>query len=125
MTVCPADPYKLSVLEQNGIQNRRDIQFNSEWISNDSQIRLGIFKKPLYEIFHFSPLEFYESVIIDIENLIKSIAVDLETPYDGKASVLFSPGNFTDICGQSLFRDTEYYFNGRCFSILLPDCILK
>ena len=61
----------------------------------------------------------------NIENLIKNIAVDLETPYDGKASVLFSPGNFTDICGQSLYRDTEYYFNGRCFSILLPDCILK
>ena len=38
LTICPSYPYKLDVLQKNGISSRHDIQFHSEWISKDSKI---------------------------------------------------------------------------------------
>ena len=74
---------------------------------------------------YFSPANFYESAIFDIEDLMEEITVDLEISYDGKSSVLFTAANYSEICGVSLYHHTEYYYNGRCFSILLPNCILR
>ena len=73
---------------------------------------------------YFSPAKFYESVIFPIEDLIEDIKLDLETSYNGSASVTYNVSNFSDICGQSIYRDTEYYFNGRCFSLMMPQCLL-
>ena len=73
---------------------------------------------------YFSPAKFYESVIFPIEDLIEDIKLDLESSYNGSASVTYNVRNFTNICGQSIYRDTEYYFNGRCFSLMMPQCLL-
>ena len=37
----------------------------------------------------------------------------------------YNSSSFNDVCGQPLFRTTEYYYNGRCFSILMPECVLS
>ena len=73
---------------------------------------------------YFSPAKFYESVIFPIEDLIEDIKLDLETSYNGSASVTYNVSNFSNICGQSIYKDTEYYFNGRCFSLMMPQCLL-
>ena len=36
--VCPKFPYKTDVLKKHGIENRRQIQFEAQWVSNDSSI---------------------------------------------------------------------------------------
>ena len=38
LTICPSYPYKLDVLQRNGINSRHDIQFHFDWISKDSKI---------------------------------------------------------------------------------------
>ena len=40
LTVCPAQPYKLEVLREHGISNTSDLQFDADWISNNSDVRL-------------------------------------------------------------------------------------
>ena len=69
-------------------------------------------------------MSFYESVIFSIDELISDLKVDLEVPFQGQGSILYSVANFSQVCGQAIYRPTEYYFNGRCYSLLLPDCIL-
>ena len=108
--MCPANPYRLDVLQANGIETARSIQFGAQWISNNSDL---------------SPNDFYESVLFSVEDLIHQLRVDLEVPYDGQSAVTVAAENFSDFCGQSFFRPTEYYFNGRCYSFLLPSCLLN
>ena len=69
-------------------------------------------------------MSFYESVIFSLDELISDLKVDLEVPFQGRGSILYSVANFSQVCGQAIYRPTEYYFNGRCYSLLLPDCIL-
>lgn len=63
--------------------------------------------------------------MIQLEDLIHNLRIDLEVPFKGKSALFVDVKNFTKFCGQSFFRPTEYYFNGRCYSILLPDCLLE
>ena len=107
--MCPANPYRLDVLQANGIETARKIQFGAQWISNNTDL---------------SPNDFYESTLFSVEDLIHQLRVDLEVPYDGQSAVIVAAENFTNFCGQNFFRPTEYYFNGRCYSFLLPDCVL-
>ena len=37
--MCPTNNYKLDVLQKNGVKTKQDIQFNAQWISNNSDIR--------------------------------------------------------------------------------------
>ena len=108
--MCPANPYRLDVLQANGIENARKIQFGAEWSSNNSDV---------------TPNDFYESTLFSVEDLIHQLRVDLEVPYEGQSAVVVAAENFSSFCGQSFFRPTEYYFNGRCYSFLLPDCLLN
>ena len=63
--------------------------------------------------------------MIQIEDLIDNLRIDLEIPFEGQSAVIVDVENFTNFCGASFFRPTEYYFNGRCYSFLLPECLLK
>ena len=70
------------------------------------------------------PDQFYESVLYKVEELVEDIKVDLEEPFQGEAGIRLSGGNFS-ICNSTIYSETEYYFNGRCFSFHLPECILS
>ena len=59
-----------------------------------------------------------------VQELVEEIKVDLEEPFQGNAGIRLSAGNFS-ICNASIYTETEYYFNGRCFSFHMPECILK
>ena len=39
LSVCPTNNYKVDVLQKNGVRTKQDIQFNAQWISNNSDIR--------------------------------------------------------------------------------------
>ena len=71
----------------------------------------------------FSPMQFYERILYRVEELVHDIRVDLEEPFQGKAGIEF-PATAT-VCNSSIYEETEYYFNGRCFSFHLPSCILS
>ena len=126
LTVCPAAPYKLETLKAHGISEAKDIQFGAAWISNDSNIRLRlrIFSQPHLIAHSVRPDQFYESVLYQLEEIVEDINVDLDEPFQGNAKIRLSAGNFS-ICNSSIYTETEYYFNGRCFSLHMPECILS
>ena len=37
--MCPTNNYKVDILQKNGVKTKEDIQFNAQWISNNSDIR--------------------------------------------------------------------------------------
>ena len=39
LTICPTYPYRLDVLQANGIATKNDLRFGSQWISNDTMVR--------------------------------------------------------------------------------------
>ena len=110
LTVCPSLPYKKNVLVKNGIPARKNIQLGAEWVSKDSRT---------------APEDFFEQVVFKLDDLVEDLSLVLETPFNGNASVFFPASSFKNVCNQILFRNTEYYFNGRCFTLQLPKCILK
>ena len=71
----------------------------------------------------FSPAEFYSRLVYQVEELVQHIKVDLEEPFQGKAGIEFPVSSA--VCNSSVYTETEYYFNGRCFSFHLPSCILS
>ena len=70
------------------------------------------------------PDQFYESILYKVSELVEDIHVDLEEPFQGKPGIKLSAGNFS-ICNSSVYSETEYYYNGRCFSLHMPECILN
>ena len=75
--------------------------------------------------FCFSAAQFYEITFYTIDELLNDITVYLEAPFEGKSKLQIGQTNFTSLCGQSVYRHTEYYFNGRCYSFLMPSCLLE
>ena len=61
--------------------------------------------------------------MFQVEELVEEIRVDLEEPLEGEVGVIFSPADI--VCNSSLYTNTEYYFNGRCFSFQMPSCIVR
>ena len=110
LTVCPSVPYKANVLLKNGIPDRKSIQFESDWVSNDSTT---------------SAEDLFDQVVYDLEDIVEDLQLYLETPFHGNATIFFPSSRFGNICNQTLFRNTDYYYNGRCFTLRLPHCILK
>ena len=110
LTVCPSLPYKENILARNGIPARKYIQLEADWVSNDSRT---------------TPEDLFEQVVYNLEDLVEDLTLYLETPSNGNASVFFPSGGFNNICNKTVFRYTDYYYNGRCFSLQLPQCILN
>ena len=107
LTICPTYPYKLDVIQANGIKTRNDLRFGSQWISNNSRM---------------SPTQFYNEIVLDVKEVIHSITIYVEQVINGKNIITLSPEQ--TVCdGQSLFFKKEYYFNGDCFATVLPKCI--
>ena len=52
LTICPTYPYKLEVLQSNGIETRNNLRFGSNWISNDTNT---------------TPEQFYKEIVLDVK----------------------------------------------------------
>ena len=107
LTVCP--PYRADILAKHGIQTRKGIQFGAQWVSNDSRT---------------SPEDLFEQVVFKLSDLVQDMTLNLESPFNGSISLSMPLVGFKNICNETIFRNTEYYFNGRCFTLHLPKCIL-
>ncbi|TRY74726.1 hypothetical protein TCAL_14549 [Tigriopus californicus] len=108
MTICPSYPYKLDRLQYHGIMTKSDIQFNSQWTSNDSTV---------------DPVTFYEDIVVGVEEIVEDILIYAEVPINGTNSFMLY-GNST-FCGQGLFQIEQYYYNGDCYALELPDCLVE
>ena len=96
-------------MNANGIETLTDVQFGAKWLSNDSSKDV---------------LDFYNEMTLDIEDIVKDVLFYLEQPIDGSNIVKLKPKDL--VCnGSSLFVNKEYYFNGDCFALQLPDCLKK
>ena len=52
LTICPTYPYKLDILQANGIETRNALRFGSNWIPNSTQ---------------FNAEEFYRDIVLDVK----------------------------------------------------------
>lgn len=109
LTICPTYPYREDVLQANGINKAWDVQFGASWISNDSTK---------------SALEFYQDMTLDIGDIVDNTLFYLEQQINGSNILRLRPGQL--VCnGTNIFQVKEYYFNGDCFALQIPDCLHK
>ncbi len=106
LSFCPSLPYKEEVLEESGIGGgRTDIQLRAKWVPPSQD-----------------PEEFYRRVVFGLEELVASVAVNIETQHEGRNKFVLSPND--TLCGEeALFTEKPYYFNGDCFAFDAPRCL--
>ena len=109
ITICPANPYDSEALRKNGIQGKIDIQLGAQWISNNSYV---------------TPNDLYDYVVIPLDDIVDYVRFDLEEMIDGKT--VMKPKANDMVCNQEkLFQTKPYYWNGNCFTMVLPNCLAK
>ena len=69
------------------------------------------------------PAELYDEVVWGPEDLLAEVTVNMEQSYHGNVSLHLQLGRLSNLCDQTVLADIEYYYNGRCFSLHLPDCL--
>ena len=107
LTICSSKSYKLDIAQENGISSLRDIQFDSQWISNDSEK---------------SAVQFYEQIVYSSEEMIKEMEINIGLEVEGKLSHNLQPND--QLCNNTLLKPKPYYYFGDCHALHLPDCIL-
>ena len=109
MTICPTYPYRLNVLNKNGISGKNNIQLGAQWISNDTSV---------------TPIQLYDEAVIPIQNVVHSIRLYFEKLIDGKNIIDLKPND--NVCGnEKLFETKPYYWNGDCFGLVIPGCLAE
>ena len=109
MTICPTYPYRLNVLNKNGISGKNNIQLGAQWISNDSSV---------------TPKQLYDEAVIPIESVVHSLRIYFEKLIDGKNIIDLKPND--KVCGlEKLFKTKPYYWNGDCFGLAIPSCLAE
>ena len=108
LSICPADPYNLEKLVENGIKGVNEYRSKSNWNSN----KPGKKAKDLYE-----------EVVIDVTKIMEKINIFLECQYNGSNVLSFTSFDKTVCYNQSLFQIKEYYYNGDCLTLVMPDCL--
>ena len=109
LTICPTYPYKLDALQANGIPTRNKLRFGSQWVSNNSRI---------------TPRQLYSQIVLQPSDVIQTVELYLEQFIDGKNIIKMAPKD--TICnGQPILFKKEYYFNGDCFAMVMPSCLLE
>ena len=102
MTICPTYPYKLDVLQRNGIKGRNFIQLGAQWLSNET---------------YTTPEQLYSEVVKPIDDIVHSVRIYLQQEIGGKN--IFDLGPRDTICnGETLFRTKPYYWNGDCYGLV-------
>ena len=109
LTICPTYPYRLNVVQANGISTLSEVQFGAKWISNDTSK---------------SVTDFYEEMTLDINDIIDTITLYVEQPING-SNILKQKPDVLVCNGVSMFIKKEYYYNGDCFAMKIPECLHK
>ena len=106
LQVCPTYPYKLDRLHHHGIATKTDIQFYAQFTSNFSDV---------------SPVQLYEDVVMTVDEIVEVVQIYAEVEIDGKNTFLIRPNE--TFCNEYIFQTKQYYYNGDCFSLNVPDCL--
>ena len=112
LTFCPVSGYKENVLRNNGLQNISDYTEESIWSSSNGNAE--------------SPEELYIESTFSLEEIIGIVEVYLDRYINGSEKVTFDPKSNQNPCGEdpkNVFLAREYYFNGNCYSIVMPECV--
>ena len=112
LTFCPVSGYKENVLINNGLQNISDYTEESIWSSSNGNAE--------------SPEELYIESTFSLEEIIGIVEVYLDRYINGSEKVTFDPKSNQNPCGEdpkNVFLAREYYFNGNCYSIVMPECV--
>ena len=112
LTFCPVSGYKENVLINNGLQNISDYTEESIWSSSNGNTE--------------SPEELYIESTFSLEEIIGIVEVYLDRYINGSEKVTFDPKSNENPCGEdpkNVFLAREYYFNGNCYSIVMPECV--
>ena len=112
LTFCPVSGYKENVLRNNGLQNISDYTEESIWSSSNGNTE--------------SPEELYIESTFSLEEIIGIVEVYLDRYINGSEKVTFDPKSNQNPCGEdpkNVFLAREYYFNGNCYSIVMPECV--
>ena len=112
LTFCPVSGYKENVLINNGLQNISDYTEESIWSSSNGNTE--------------SPEELYIESTFSLEEIIGIVEVYLDRYINGSEKVTFDPKSNQNPCAEdpkNVFLTREYYFNGNCYSIVMPECV--
>ena len=110
LSICPSDPYHMENLIINGIKSIDDYRFKHTWNSNN------ISK---------SAKDLYKEVVINVEKIVARIDINLECQYNG-SNILTLTSFDSKLCyNQSLFEIKEYYYNGDCLILVIPECLSR
>ena len=104
-------------------------QFKTKWISS----RPGV-----------TPAQFYEDVVLKLTEVVRSVRVDILNPINGTNIYKVRTKHFfnklsvsnqqieplkidpeVEMCGGPLFQVRPYYYNGDCFTLVVPKCLAK
>ena len=110
LTFCPVKRYKENILKNNGIENISEYIENAQWVSKD--------------VTKAGPEELYHEVTFPVEEIIDWVEVYLDRYFKGSEKIVLNLT--TNPCGGSeekVFLTREYYYNGNCYSIVMPDCL--
>ena len=99
-------------MRNNGLQNISDYTEESIWSSSNGNAE--------------SPEELYIESTFSLEEIIGIVEVYLDRYINGSEKVTFDPKSNQNPCGEdpkNVFLAREYYFNGNCYSIVMPECV--
>ena len=65
--------------------------------------------------------EHFRLFLFQVEEIVKSVNIYAEIEIDGKNGFKILPNE--TVCGNGLFYTKQYYYNGDCFALELPDCL--
>lgn len=108
MTVCPTNSYQLDKLKNFGIPTQSAIQYEAQWIANDSEV---------------SPKQLFAEVTRPIEDVVFHGTFFVEQEFNGSHTIVHDPRD--SLCNENLFQVKGYYYNGNCFSLKIPTCLQK
>ena len=101
LTFCPVSGYIVNVLQNHGLKSVSEYIHDSVWTSKNSDK---------------STEEFYSEITFGLEEIIGTVEVYLDRYINGSEKVVFDPKSDSKV-----FLTREYYFNGNCYSIVMPD----
>ena len=111
LSFCPVSGYKENVLRSYGLQSISDYTQESIWTSRNGNTK--------------NPEEVYNDSTFSLEEIIGTVEVYLDRYINGSEKVTFDPKSNRNPCGEEkkVFLAREYYFNGNCYSIIMPKCV--
>ena len=75
-----------------------------------------------------SPADFFSNATIPLREIFHSVKIDTEMAFNGTSSFTVGLDSAIMVNGCEIkpyFPEKEYYFNGLCYALSLPQCVLS